>query len=173
MFELRITSIKKKQFYVFTLIPFISCVGEGWVQAGLRPGQRRLREAGSAASTLRSTEHVLEGAESCPHHPRLTDSHSPATLQLPLCRGCFVFVFDHQTVQHFCWSSKQRRLHFFHFWLFFFFLICWLKSTMRHRAVQHHFQDKTGVFKYQEVNRQFLFYQCNNETLLQSVLISE
>lgn len=60
---------KKIQFYVFTLIPFISCVGEGWVQAGLRPGQRRLREAGSAASARRSTEHVLEGAVSCSHHP--------------------------------------------------------------------------------------------------------
>lgn len=42
----------------------ISCVGERWVQAGLRSSQRRLREAGSAASALRGAEQFLEWTQS-------------------------------------------------------------------------------------------------------------
>lgn len=52
------------QFFLIDPSSLVSCVGEGWVQAGLRPSQRRLREAGSAASTCRSAEHFLEGAKS-------------------------------------------------------------------------------------------------------------
>lgn len=47
-FEL-IASLEKRSVSVIDPSSLIFCVGEGRVQAGLRPSQGRLREAGAAA----------------------------------------------------------------------------------------------------------------------------
>lgn len=111
------------RFHVFALIPFVSRVGEGRVQAGLRPGQRRLREAGSAASTLRSTEHVLEGAESCPHHRpyRFSFSSNTTTSSVPRMLCFCVWPLNCSTFLLEFWTMKVAFLSFL---IIIFFLIC-------------------------------------------------